>query len=347
MKQSQIQSLLSLVKNQSSPRPANQRFNSKTLIIDGMNTFIRAFAMDNKFNRYGHHVGGISSFLMSIGSAIKNECPSRVIIVFDGEGGYINRRYLYPDYKKNRENLTGCINKKVFDDKKDEDRAKMNEIERLVEYLEFLPVTLASIDKMEADDVMAYMAQYLYKNHPENQVCIMSSDRDFFQLVNDRVYVYSPTKKKHYFVNEVTTEFNCSPENYLIYKCFLGDTSDNIKGVHGVGEKKIQTLFPDMLVSGSITFDDIYAVCEDPPGKSVLYDRILNSKHILDINAKIMDLSDPFMNEDQEEYLVRELVTHPKDLRKSDFLQLWSIDKMNNAINNVSEWINLFSVLNQ
>lgn len=346
MNQDKIRSLLSGIKDQPARSPSH-RFNSKTLIIDGMNTFIRAFAMDNKFNNFGHHVGGIASFLKSIGSAIRNEKPSRVIVVFDGEGGYINRRYLYPDYKKNRENLTGMINKKVFEDKKEEDRAKLNELERLVEYLEYLPISLVSLDKMEADDVIAFFSHYLYKENPLNEVCIMSSDRDFFQLVNDRIHVFSPIKKKHYFINEVTQEFNCSPDNYLIYKCFLGDSSDNIKGVHGVGEKKIVSLFPDMLISGTVTLNDIYAVCEEPPSNSVLYDRILNSKHILDINYKIMDLSNPLLSQAQEEHLLHELVTHPKDLRKYDFLKLWHLDKMNDAITRIDEWINLFSVLNQ
>src|ERR1700749_1712901 len=244
MNQNTIRSLLSSLQGPVQ-KPLNQRLNSKTLIVDGMNTFLRAFAMDNKFNRYGHHIGGIASFIKSLGYTIKNENPSRVIIVFDGEGGHINRRHIYPDYKKNR-NTNNLVNKKVFDDKAEEDASKINEIERLIEYLNYLPVTLFSIDKMEADDVMAYVTHYLYNEHPDNKVCIMSADRDFLQLVNDRVFVYSPTKKKHYYINEVKEEFNCLPSNYLIYKCFLGDTSDNIKGVHGIGEKKIISLFPGM-----------------------------------------------------------------------------------------------------
>jgi len=347
MNKTKIQSLLSALKDQPDAKPKGLRLNSKTLIIDGMNTFIGAFAADNKFNHFGHHVGGIASFLKSIGYVIKNEAPTRVMIVFDGEGGHISRRMIYPDYKRNRDNLATLVNKKVFEDKKEEDRAKLNELERLVEYLEFLPITLLSLDKLEADDVMAYLTHHLYAEHPDNHICIMSADRDFLQLINDRTYVYSPIKRKHYYTQDVIDEFKCRPDNYLVYKCFLGDTSDNVKGVHGVGERKIDTLFGGALSEGVVTFDDIYKICEEPPTNSVLYDRILNSKHILDVNSKIMDLSAPNLSAEQEDYVIQELIARPHDLRKFDFLQLWYLDKMNDAIPSIDQWINLFSVLNQ
>ena len=327
-------------------KPLSHRFNSKTLIVDGMNTFLRAFAVDNKHNYNGHHIGGIASFLKSVGYAVRNENPSRVVIVFDGEGGYINRRYLYPEYKKNRENLTGLTNKKSFQSKYDEDEAKFNELERLIEYLQYLPITLLGMDKTEADDIMAYATKVLYEENTENEIVIMSSDQDFLQLVNDRVTIYSPTKKKHYYAKEVSEEFKCLPENYLIYKTFLGDTSDNIKGVNGVGETKIHKLFPDMFLSGSLTYDKLYEVCSSPVVNSVLYEKILNSKQILDINYRIMNLSSPDLSDIQKSVVVGDLNKKPTNLRKFDFIKMWHMDKMNDAIPHVESWVNLFAVLN-
>ena len=340
---------LSLLDDIKSPqeKPLSHRFNSKTLIIDGMNTFLRGFAVDNKFNTYGNHIGGVASFLKSVGYAIRNESPSRVIIVFDGEGSYINRRYLYPDYKKNRENLTGLTNKKAFTTKEDENNSKVNELERLVEYLECLPVTLMGLDKTEADDIIAFTSKYLYDENEENEVIIMSADRDFFQLVNNRICVYSPTKKIHYYEKEVINEFNCLPENYIIYKSFLGDDSDNIKGVHGIGKKNIHVLFPELFLSSSLSFEHIYEICEDPIKKSVLYERVINSKHILDINHRIMNLDTPDLSEEQIKIVTVDINKRPGNLRKYDFLKLWHIDGMQNSIPNVESWVNLFSVLNQ
>lgn len=327
-------------------KPLSHRLNSKTLIIDGMNTFLRGFAVDNRYNKNGHHIGGIAAFLKSVGYAIRIERPSRVIIAFDGEGGYINRRYIYPEYKKNREGLTGLTNKKAFKSKYDEDEAKVNELERLIDYLHYLPVTLLAMDKTEADDIMAYACKYLYEEDKENEVVIMSSDNDFLQLINDRVTIYSPTKKKHYYAKEVTDEFKCIPGNYLIYKAFLGDDSDNIKGVNGIGKVKIHKLFPDMFLTEGLTLNNLYETCEQPTQKSVLYEKVLNSKHILDINYRIMNLSSPDLSELQRESIREDLTKRPTDLRKYDFLKLWYLDKMNDAIRQVDSWVDLFAILN-
>jgi 5'-3' exonuclease len=73
--------------------------NSRVLVIDSMNTFLRCFCVVNVMNINGHHVGGMTGFLKSIGYAIKLIQPTRVILVFDGIGGSNNRKNLYPDYK--------------------------------------------------------------------------------------------------------------------------------------------------------------------------------------------------------------------------------------------------------
>ena len=65
----------------------------------------------------------------------------------------------------------------------------------LIEYLEQLPLTLVCIDGIEADDTMAYISQQLL---PKSDIMLMSTDKDFLQLVDDRVKVWSPTKKKLY-----------------------------------------------------------------------------------------------------------------------------------------------------
>ena len=72
------------------------------LIIDGLNTFLRSFTMINHINPDGHHIGGLTGFLKSVGYAIKMIDPTKVIIVFDGAGGSNSKRNLYPEYKANR-----------------------------------------------------------------------------------------------------------------------------------------------------------------------------------------------------------------------------------------------------
>ena len=76
--------------------------NSRVLLVDSMNTFLRSFAVINSTNTQGTHVGGMIGFLRSLAYVVNLIQPTRVICVFDGEGNTTNRKHLYADYKGNR-----------------------------------------------------------------------------------------------------------------------------------------------------------------------------------------------------------------------------------------------------
>ena len=78
------------------------RLNDRVLIIDGLNTFIRSFAVNPAINEDGLHIGGMMGFLKSIRYTCDILKPSRCIIVFDGKDGSKRRRKIYPEYKENR-----------------------------------------------------------------------------------------------------------------------------------------------------------------------------------------------------------------------------------------------------
>ena len=90
--------ILDSLKEDTTPKHINDRI----LIIDGLNTFIRSFAVNPSTNEDGIHIGGMTGFLHSIGYAIRNIKPTRVIICFDGKGGSQKRRKLFPNYKSSR-----------------------------------------------------------------------------------------------------------------------------------------------------------------------------------------------------------------------------------------------------
>ena len=79
-----------------------RELNSHVLLVDGLNTFFRAYSASPVRNADGEHVGGISSFLLSIGSIIKMVKPTRIIIAWDGVGGSQRRRSIHKDYKTGR-----------------------------------------------------------------------------------------------------------------------------------------------------------------------------------------------------------------------------------------------------
>ena len=326
-------------------KPKNLHHNSRVLIVDGMNTFLRSFAVVDRVNLMGSEIGGLIGFLKSLGHAIKLLTPTRVVIVFDGEGGSVNRKYLYNNYKSNRD--TGRImNYKSFNNKEDEDDSKYNQISRLIPYLECLPLSLMSFDKLEADDVIGYLSNKIYEEYDDSTVHIMSSDNDFMQLVNDRVNVYSPTKKKIYGVENVVQDFGVHPNNFIIYKTLVGDTSDNIPGVHGAGEKNVIKLFEFVSKPEPKTLEDVYEVCKNPPKNSVVYDRVINVQKQLEIFYKLMDLKDPNISDELKQQILEEYHNKTPLLRKFDFIKLYHHDRMGGAIPNLETWTNLFSSLN-
>ena len=213
--------------------------NSKVLIVDGMNLFIRTFSAIPTLNEDGKHVGGLSGFLLSLASTIRMVNPTRVVVVFDGKGGSYRRRQIYPNYKEKR-SVTSRLNRIVgFEDIEDEQASIKYQLFRVYNYLQNLSISIISIDQIEADDVIAYLSAYF-----KEQVVILSNDRDFLQLVSDRVNVYLPTKKKMYTPDNLLEEVGIWCENFILYKALLGDKSDNIKGMPGIGNKTIQKHFP-------------------------------------------------------------------------------------------------------
>ena len=205
----------------------------KVLLIDGLNLFFRNFAMMNMVNPDGVHIGGLGGFFRSLGAMIRQTQPTSVYVVFDGAGSTANRKNLLPEYKGER-NLQRVTNWDAFDSLEEEHDAKVDQIVRVIQYLKLLPVKTTIIDKVEADDIIAVLAEKLVEKH--NSTCfIVSSDKDFVQLVTDKIILYRPMEKEYYTPKVVKEKFGVSPQNFILYKTLLGDNSDNIPGVKGVG----------------------------------------------------------------------------------------------------------------
>jgi len=310
--------------------------NSRVLVIDGLNTFLRAFAAIGWVDKNLSHIGGLTGFLRSLGYAIKLVRPTRVIIVFDGKGSSTNKRYIYPEYKANR-GLKKITTWEVFETQQDESDAIKGQIIRLVEYLKTLPVDLISIDKIEADDVIGWMTSQL-----DGKITIMSSDRDYLQLVSDRITVYSPTKKKFYEPQMVLEEFGVTPKNFLTQKVLLGDSGDNVPGVKGLGSKTMLKLFPELGTHAEISLDEVLEKCE---GKTKAMENIRNFEHQLRINKQLMDLKDPNIPEEGKEEIKSVLLNPNKRFSSQDFVELYREDDLNNAIPNLQMW--LFNSFNE
>ena len=216
MKQKELFKLLDGIQEQGGETVKSERI----LMIDGLNLFFRNFAVMNMVNPDGIHIGGLGGFFRSLGAMIRQTQPTQVYVIFDGAGSANNRKNINPLYKSGRD-LQRITNWDAFDDKDDEDDAKVDQMVRIIQYLKTLPVKVATLDKVEADDIIAYLSDVIPQKK-EDKVFIVSSDKDFLQLINENVIVYRPMEKEYYTVDTVIEKFKMSPNNFILYKTLMG-----------------------------------------------------------------------------------------------------------------------------
>lgn len=336
---SKYKHLLDLVQENS--KEETLLLNDRVVLIDSMNMFIRSFSIINKFNSQGNHTGGLSGYLKSLGAMINTLNPTRVILVFDGEGNITNKKNLYSDYKGTRK-IKRITNWTGFDNLEQESESMKDQMLRLIDYLKCLPVSISIIDKLEADDVIAYLAPKF------NESIIVSADQDFLQLVSDKISVYSPIKKKCYTPELIFEEFGLWPQNFLNKKIILGDTSDNVPKVPKIGEKKLMKMFPELEGKTPITLQEIIDKSFIESNNNPWYGDIYNFKHQLYINEKLMDLKTPNIPSQEKDRLDILVDSKPYNYNKTKFLNYYNEDKLENSIMNLNYWLqNNFEPLNR
>jgi DNA polymerase-1 len=317
--------------------------NSRVLIIDGLNTFIRCWTSIPTMNDDGDHVGGVVGVLRSIGYAIRQVQPTRCIVVFDGKGGSQTRKKQFEGYKAQREGNKLRINRAYSDLMNDEDEKESmkRQFVWLNEMLNYLPVTTMIYDGVEADDVMAYITTQLLKE--DEQAVVMSTDKDFLQLVNDKTIVWSPTKKKIYNKKVVKEEFGIESKNLLLYRVLDGDSSDNIPGIYGCGIKTLVKRFPEITEDKQLSVDDLFQLCEEKKietkGKIKLYNDILEAKQQVLMNEKLMQLKDPDISGVLKMQVLTRFNEELKPLNKIDFLKILLKYKVVNNFGDVNDWL--------
>jgi len=117
--------LLKLLNNMSENDTNDDKVHDRVILIDGLNLFLRNFAMINFVNSSGSHIGGLGGFLRSLGALINQIQPTSAYMIFDGIGSSTNRKNLLPEYKSGR-NITRITNWDVFESLGDENDAKVD-----------------------------------------------------------------------------------------------------------------------------------------------------------------------------------------------------------------------------
>ena len=216
--------------------------NKVVVIVDGMNLFHRMYHIFNKFP-YGTPFGFLSG-LVSYAEILKSD---RFIVCWDGKKNW--RKDADEEYKKKRENRF------TPDEQENFQRNYDNTIKLLVH----LGIIQIIKDDCEADDIIALLTLAYNRD-----VTIVSNDKDFMQLVNDKknVTVLRPGEKsKHtlYHEKEVLATFNVPANKIAAFLAIAGDASDGVKGVYKFGAVKAKKLIND----GMIKTDKLKEVFND------------------------------------------------------------------------------------
>ena len=255
------------------------------LIIDGLNVFYRHWAANPSMDANGEHVGGIVGFLKGIQLLCERYRPLDIVVTWES-GGSQRRRAIDSSYKGGRK--PAKLNR-FYDEIPNTVGNRNAQVSLLVSLLRKAGIKQIYVPDCEGDDVVAYLTGAVYR---DKECIIISTDKDFFQLIDDRIKVWSPGSKKEWSISTVIERFGIHPENFCLAKCFAGDASDGIKGVPGVGFKSLAKRFPDLSLEGSLDINDIVTECKklQVQRSLKLYDNIIEHEDQIRKNWKLMYL---------------------------------------------------------
>lgn len=213
----------------------------RLVVIDGKSIFYRGYyAMPNLSTKEGIPTGGVYGFVALSLEIISKLNPDYIAVAWDKKGTSIRRRLkIYSEYKAGR--------KKAPDD-------FYEQIPILHELLEAFNWPLYELDDYEADDIMGTLARLAKEQGIET--CLISSDLDMLQLVNDMTTVYaikSGSKIEAFDIPYFEDKYGLKTSQFLDLKSLMGDSSDNIPGVPGIGKKTAVAL-----LSAYGTLDEVF-----------------------------------------------------------------------------------------
>lgn len=262
----------------------------RIVVIDGLNTYLRNFIVNPSISTNGNPVGGVVGTLASIRKITKETNADKVIICWDGPGGSLKRRQIVKEYKEGRK----PIKKNYEVEGMDEQTEKQNRVWQqltLYELLNSTPIIQLMLDGVEADDVISYVCRH--PSHAGMEKVIVSSDKDFIQLLDEETVLYRPIQKEVLTKVNVLKEYGISPQNFVSARAMAGDSSDNLAGIKGAGLKTIAKRLPFLSDDKWYNLDEIESFCQENTGKIKFYSDILENQDLVRTNYKIMNLTPP------------------------------------------------------
>ena len=265
----------------------------KVMIIDGLNMFLRSYIVVPSLDPRGNPSGGTYGFIKSLQKICGMFQPDQIIVCWDGEGGSQKRKQIDKNYKAGRKPVR--FNRRLIDLTAEEaEKNKYNQQLRLMEYLNDLPIIQLMLDYIEADDVISYVSQH--NKYKDWKKLIVSSDKDFFQLISKDCELYRPIQDQLMDYRGLILEHKIHPKNFALARSLVGDKSDNLHGVPRVGLKTVANKFPFLANEEQYEVEDLMKHCESQGKMLKVHENILENCPLIEKNYKIMQLYSPLIS---------------------------------------------------
>lgn len=300
----------------------------KILIIDALNMFFRCYARDPSVSIQGYPAGGCIGFLKSLQKSIRLTQPDDVVIVWDGGGGSRKRRQINENYKAGRKVVHLPKDMGYNFSQEQEMDNKVWQQTRLLEYLEHFPICQFMFEDIEADDVISAIVQS--KAVENDYKIILSNDKDFMQLCNEKTILCRPAKNPWEILNtkRIVEEFGIHPKNMALARAMVGDPSDNLPGVPGLGFGRVAKFFPFLSQDREFSAQDIFNASNIilTEKKSKYVESLLENKDIVHENYRIMQLYQPSVSYQRRQIVENCLTKREKHFNNTGFKLMLSED---------------------
>ena len=263
------------------------------LIIDSMNLFVRSWAAYPQMSSHGYQMGGCIGFLKTLKRIVVETQPSKVVVAWEG-GGSQRRRKVYPDYKLGRR--PEKLNRFYGSDIPESEENRKHQLMSLLEMLKHTPVCQVYVSDCEGDDIVAFLCEGPFRNADK---IIVSSDKDMYQLLNEKTKIYSLHRKTVLSDKDVFEEYRIKTHNFALAKALCGDPGDNIPGIKGIGFKTAVSRFPMLGSDSTIILQEIIDFCHTHSRESVIYRRVIDSLEDLKRNWKLVFLDGSMLSAEQ------------------------------------------------
>ena len=297
------------------------------IYIDGLNVFMRHFAANPSKSLNGQLCGGIIGFLKNIEYLSTKFRPQKIIVAWEG-GGSLRRRNIDPSYKEGRRPVK--LNRsEYYKDIPDTSENRNNQLKILVEILYETPVTQIYVNDCEADDVISYLVKTKVSN---NKKIIVTSDKDYYQLLDENTKIWSPNKKCLIDEKYILEKWQVPAYNFCLTRCFAGDVSDGIKGIKGAGIKTMVKRFPDLIQKKDLSINDIINESNKKVKnkcKIKLYSNIIENKDQLIKNWKLMYLDSLMLSANQIKKINYQYENKESKINKFKLLKILNREGLN------------------